>query len=370
MDSQKPPKDVDTCGTCWSTFRVQRATGHIHKHGSRSNPCPGSGKPPSTVQSSQPLFSTQQSVVGAAADDTSSSNTTTPLSAQMLTDGNDALCHPQWKTLVSRIPRAARPGCRELLTRLLRRITSAPMDKSAWRELLQFGGNILAKPKRGGVNRNLSNIINRRVAARDQSLTAANNAPHTVNCRSTRKTSDATTLAAAVTSKLEAGNFNVAVRIICSDDTPAPHSEETLKVLEAKRPGPANDRRPRGPLQVSSDDVRRALRSFPVGSSGGLDGLTPQHILDLLTGATDESLEQAIVGWVNVMLAGSFSAEINEVIFGGRLMVLSKQDGGIRPITVGYTLRRLAAKCANSHVIERRSQEIQPLQLGAGVKGG
>ena len=74
--------------------------------------------------------------------------------------------------------------------------------------------------------------------------------------------------------------------------------------------------------------------------------------------------------WVNVMLAGSFSAEINEIIFGRRLLALSKKDGGIRPITVGYTQRQLAATCANSHMIERRSQKLQPLQLGAGVKGG
>jgi len=157
------------------------------------------------------------------------------------------------------------------------------MDKSAWRELLQFGGNILAKPKRGAVNINLSNIINRRVAAWDQSVTAADNAPQSVNCRSTI---DATRLAAAVASKLEAGNFKAAVRIICSDDTLAPHSEETLKVLEAKRPGPANDRRPPcapdgvsrfQPLQVSSDDVRRKLRSFPAEECP--DGLTPQQFL-------------------------------------------------------------------------------------------
>ena len=30
----------------------------------------------------------------------------------------------------------------------------------------------------------------------------------------------------------------------------------------------------------------------------------------------------------------------------------------------------LATKCANSHVIDRRSQELEPVQLGAGVKGG
>ena len=35
-----------------------------------------------------------------------------------------------------------------------------------------------------------------------------------------------------------------------------------------------------------------------------------------------------------------------------------------------YTLRRLAAKCANNHVIERRSKALQPQQLGVGVAGG
>jgi len=37
---------------------------------------------------------------------------------------------------------------------------------------------------------------------------------------------------------------------------------------------------------------------------------------------------------------------------------------------VCYTLRRLAAKCANSHVISRRSEVLQPQQLGVVVSGG
>ena len=35
---------------------------------------------------------------------------------------------------------------------------------------------------------------------------------------------------------------------------------------------------------------------------------------------------------------------------------------------LGY--RRLAAKCANSFVIKRRSEEVQPIQVGPGVSGG
>ena len=37
---------------------------------------------------------------------------------------------------------------------------------------------------------------------------------------------------------------------------------------------------------------------------------------------------------------------------------------------MGYTLRRLAAKCANPFVIKRRNDELQPIQVGSGVSGG
>jgi len=123
-------------------------------------------------------------------------------------------------------------------------------------------------------------------------------------------------------------------------------------------------------LQVSKEYVMRALRAFPLGSSGGPDGITPQHIRDLLIGSTDENLQQALVDFVSLMLARTFDKEVNSRIFGGRLIALSKKDGGIRPISVGYTLRRLAAKCTNNHVIAKRSKALQPQQLGVGVSGG
>ena len=37
---------------------------------------------------------------------------------------------------------------------------------------------------------------------------------------------------------------------------------------------------------------------------------------------------------------------------------------------MGYTIKRLAAKCANNHVIKRRREALQPQQLGVGVPGG
>ena len=193
-----------------------KATGQIHKHGSRRNPCPGSGKPAAVVQTSQPLFSQSQQAVGLGA---TAANSSVPAS-QSASVAADELSHPQWKTLVSRIPRAARPACRELLTQILRRIVSSPNDKSAWRELLHFGPVILAKPKRGGVNRNLSNVINKRTASWDTGVLEVDPAQQTVNSAAKRM-SDTSRLAAAVTSKIEAGNFKAAIRIVCSEDTPA-----------------------------------------------------------------------------------------------------------------------------------------------------
>ena len=42
----------------------------------------------------------------------------------------------------------------------------------------------------------------------------------------------------------------------------------------------------------------------------------------------------------------------------------------MRPIAIGYTFRRLAAKCASHYVIARRSESLRPIQLGVEVRGG
>ena len=372
----KTPKDVGVCGVCWGSFKVQRSTGFIHRHGHRDNPCGGSDKPPASVSAAQPSPRLTQSQ---AATSVSAPLSQVPAPAvPSAPTPSDALSHPVWVKQIGRIPRAARQSCRSLLTQIIRKVIDDPNDKSAWNELLHFGPVILAKPKRGGANRNLSNIITKRTAAWGKDLLPVTREQRT-HIRPGKDSTEDSKMAAAVTSKLEAGNFRAAIRIISSSDTPAPVNMETLQALQQKHPAAASDRRPPcdpagnqrfEPLQVSKEDVLRALRSFPLGSSGGPDGLTPQHINDLLAGATDDSLQSAVVDLVNVLLAGSCCKEINTIVFGGRLIALTKKDGGIRPISVGYTLRRLAAKCANNYVIKRRSEALRPQQLGVGVSGG
>jgi len=61
---------------------------------------------------------------------------------------------------------------------------------------------------------------------------------------------------------------------------------------------------------------------------------------------------------------------MTSILFGGRLVALNKKSGGICPIVSGFTLRRLASKCANSFAVSKRAPYFAPRQMGAGVEGG
>ena len=56
--------------------------------------------------------------------------------------------------------------------------------------------------------------------------------------------------------------------------------------------------------------------------------------------------------------------------FGVNLIGLNKPDGGIRPIAIGSTLRRLAAKCVSAAVKEEMGSLLFPTQLGFGTPMG
>ena len=136
--------------------------------------------------------------------------------------------------------------------------------------------------------------------------------------------------------KLEEGNFKAAVRLVCSDDQPAQCSAETLAALKSKHPPAAVNRRtacspnssPRfDALQIIDSDVAGAIRSFPSGSAGGPDGITPQHLKDLtlLAPGVNSQLLDSLTYFTNMLLKGGLPVHINEVIFGGNMIALQKR---------------------------------------------
>ena len=72
--------------------------------------------------------------------------------------------------------------------------------------------------------------------------------------------------------------------------------------------------------------MTRCLRSFPRGLSGGPDGITPQHLQDMLSGEADEKLKNAITDFVNILLEGNSLLAARQIILGGRLIALQKTE--------------------------------------------
>ena len=152
-------------------------------------------------------------------------------------------------------------------------------------------------------------------------------------------------LAAAATSRFEAGNFRAAIRLFCSEVKPAPNNAATLEALKSKHPPASPDGKPPceffgnsrfQPLQVSPEDVIRCLKTFPAGSSGGPDGFTAQHLRDILSGAPDEKLKAALTGFINILLNGELpvhaKADSNTYCFVAQTKCTCRYWQGEKPI--------------------------------------
>ena len=71
-----------------------------------------------------------------------------------------------------------------------------------------------------------------------------------------------------------------------------------------------------------------------------------------------------------MILAGATPDWVRPTFFGANLLPFKKADGGIRPIAVGLTLRRLVAKVACRLVTEKCTEVLKSRQMGVGVKSG
>ena len=180
---------------------------------------------------------------------------------------------------MTRIPTAARANCAQLFTTVLNNIVTTPNNNEYWNDLLQFGITIMAKPKRGGKTRILANIVNKRVAAwkSDSSATTTEDKMHHKRIHQTAEDSQ---LATAITSKIEAGDKRVTIRLLCSNDKPASTTAKTLEELKQKHPdalpycripSDPTDNTLFGVFQVEAKDVQKTLKTFSAGSSRGPD---------------------------------------------------------------------------------------------------
>jgi len=93
--------------------------------------------------------------------------------------------------------------------------------------------------------------------------------------------------------------------------------------------------------------MEAVVQSFPMRGAAGPSGLRPQHLLDCLNSADSAAkagLLEALLTVVTTESAGRLHPRAAPLLCAARLLPLKKRDGGVRPIAVGDTLRRLVAK--------------------------
>jgi len=180
------------------------------------------------------------------------------------------------------------------------------------------------------------------------------------------------------TRKISEGDIKGAVRVLCSNETVAPQTLESVTKLKAKHPddegGEFEEIKLESSLSATTvQDVIRAIRSFPLSSSGGIGGLRPRHLKDLTSFTCGESanrLLRAIASLLDLIKCGNVQKDVSKIFFGASLTALMKGVDDVRPIAVGIVWRRMAGKIACYNVRDSLVEKLKPVQLGFGVQGG
>ena len=188
-------------------------------------------------------------------------------------------------------------------------------------------------------------------------------------------------IARRVRSKCADGDIKAALRALTSNEDFVHPTDEIVSALREKHPPAPSDEvlpaPPRSsdpsPLQVSAEQVRRAIESMPTGSSAGLDGIRPLHLRQLISAEAVEPgqrLLKALTTLTNIALEGRIPDCAREAFYGAALCALRKKDGGLRPIAVGSVYRRLASRIAAHHGAGLLAPDFRPIQLGVGTRQG
>lgn len=174
----------------------------------------------------------------------------------------------------------------------------------------------------------------------------------------------------AVLAAVSDGALSKAAKLLCANSPPLDNPEAQLSALHPARPAgvqlpvdlpPCN-------VEVEPSLIRKLLRSFPPGSSGGPSGLKPVHLLEAVNKNSDAApLLEALAVFCEEFAQGLFPAETRGWFCGARLIGIPKKPRGIRPIAIGETLRRLAAKALVLQFQESACNQLLPIQLGVSI---
>lgn len=181
---------------------------------------------------------------------------------------------------------------------------------------------------------------------------------------------------------LSEGAAKKALQLLNSVGVHDPSDASVWKTLEDLHPQPMEPLPPGLPPSLPSvfgDDapghwepkITHAISHFPRGSAAGPSGLRPVHLQDAVKRRGGSvglvaALGQLTKDWVH----GKLPPQHGPALCAANLTPLRKADGGVRPVAVGDTLRRVVGKALlATNVCKTEVAQLGPIQTGIGIRG-
>lgn len=274
--------------------------------------------------------------------------------------------------VVQTIPTAARRDVADAFSRILNLVARQPTNDDAHARLFLFASYVCARKKDKKLKQ--STMTKKRAAS---IMTASfDEIIRTLVLENIKKTNQVKPRSPALKSVkrlISLGRYGDAVRMLTSDGV-HPSTPEVINSLREKHPeaAPISERNgvPQN-LQFSNDEVLEVINSFPNGSSGGPCALTEQHLKDMANVAQlSHTFLSNLAAFASMFVSGKFPKSVSQFYGSARLIPLIKNDGGVRPMAVGETLRRLSCKLALKIVKNDIPALLLPHQLGVGTPLG
>ena len=125
--------------------------------------------------------------------------------------------------------------------------------------------------------------------------------------------------------------------------------------------------------EAALQSIRKAIKSFQLGSGAGPSGLWAEHLLNCAVLWPSDSADRLCTLFVRLavfLTTEDVPQEIMQVVAAAKLIALKKPGGGVRPIAVGEVLRRLVGKLIAGHTpMKDVARQLAPLQVGIGISG-
>ena len=119
-------------------------------------------------------------------------------------------------------------------------------------------------------------------------------------------------------------------------------------------------------MGISPAEARSAMSHTGTSSAGP----TGWHISCLKVLTSEQSCVDRIAAILSLLLSAAMPAQCLELFSSGALTVLSKDNGGVRPIVTRSTWVRLLSKAIVAKEQPALSRPLAPLQCGVGMQGG